>query len=1063
MYLNCHTGFSFKYGTLPPRQLFSEAKRCGVHKLVVTEINNTASYLEMLRLCNINKPYENNLSKFGKEAYSLDIAVGIEFRKENDLLYIAIAKNNKGFEAINRFLSHHNREGLPLPEKAPEFENVFVIYPFGKIDPDGLRYYEYIGICPHELSQFSLHPVSKRYYKENYQSSASNEPSTQHPAPKTPFVILHPVTLLPPEKKGNKYIYRDHNAHRLLRCIANNTLLSKLQEHQQARNSEFMVPEQRLEEHFEQYPGIINTTKFILDQCSIDCPEKTDKNKKYLKGSKEEDLAFLRSETKKGFNRLLEKNKKTNQDVWIDRIEKELSIIDKKGFTAYYLITYDLISFAKQKGFDFVGRGSGANSTVAYCLGITNVDPIELDLYFERFLNEERTTPPDFDIDFSWDNRDEIYDYIFKTYDHHHVCLLGTHVTYQAKSIIRELGKVFGLPKDEIDHLVENRKTEFNESGQEKKNTTRDHIAEMVYAYSKYIIQKELPSNISIHAGGVLITEEPIYAYTAIDMPPKGYPVSHFEMHNAEDFGIFKFDILSQRGLGHIKETVRHVKRNRGTDIDVYRFDDFKKDEKIKELMRNSKAMGCFYVESPAMRMLLEKLRCDDYLTLVAASSIIRPGVASSGMMQTYIQRFHTVRNGGRYEAIHPKMDELMKETYGVMVYQEDVIKVAHHFAGLSLTEADVLRRGMSGKYRSREEFQRVRDRFFELCAGNYESKVTNRVWFEIESFSGYSFAKGHSASYAVESYQSLFLKAHYPLEFMVGVINNFGGFYRTEFYFHEARMNGGEICPPDVNQSDYLTTINDKKIYVGFIHLKSLETKVAKHIAPEREQNGPYKSFDNFLRRIPGIGLEQLRILIRVGAFRFTGKSKQKLLWEAMLYFSNAKAKPTTTVDLFDTEPSDYPLPALHRESLEDAFDELELIGFPLESPFRLLDAAHTGDTVATGLKEKTGKQVCIIGYVVTTKDTRTKSNETMHFGTFYDVHGEFFDTVHFPNVARKYPFRGRGFYKITGKVTEDFGIYVIEVSSMTKLSMIHKRPEAAMQVMEKSNQMDDPRSRQN
>ncbi len=900
-----------------------------------------------------------------------------------------------------------------------------------------------------QLPTSNLQPLLKELQDPQPKLASNSEQGTLSSC----FVALHPVTFLPPDKKNGKFIYRDHNTHRLLRCIANNTLLSKLQEHQQACKDEFMVPEKRLEEHFEEYPEIIKTTKSILDQCSIDCPEKIDKNKKFFKGSKEEDLAFLRSETTNGFNRIFEKDKNKNKEIWIERIEKELSIIEKKGFTAYYLITYDLIRFARQKGFDFVGRGSGANSTVAYCLGITNVDPIELNLYFERFLNEERTTPPDFDIDFSWDNRDEIYDYIFKTYDDHHVCLLGTHVTYQGKSIIRELGKVFGLPKDEIDNLVETRKTEFDDSEEgRKKRATGDHMANMVYDYAKYIIQKELPAYISIHAGGVLITEEPIYAYTATDMPPKGYPVSQFEMHNAEDFGIFKFDILSQRGLGHIKETVRHIKRNKGIDIDVHRFDEFKKDEKIKNLMRNSKAMGCFYVESPAMRMLLEKLRCDDYLTLVAASSIIRPGVASSGMMQTYIKRFHAIRDGGTYEVIHPDMDLLMKETYGVMVYQEDVIKVAHHFAGLTLTEADVLRRGMSGKYRSREEFQRVKDRFFELCAGKYDPKVTDRVWFEIESFSGYSFAKGHSASYAVESYQSLFLKAHFPLEFMVGVINNFGGFYRTEFYFHEARMNGAEIEAPDINLSKHLTTICDNRIYIGFIHLKSLEAKIAQHVPMELERNGVYKSLDNFLRRTPGIGLEQLRVLIRVGAFRFTGKSKQKLLWESMLYFSNAKAKPTTTVDLFDTEPADYPLPPLRRETLEDAFDELELIGFPLCSPFRLLDAAHTGDTVATELKEKIGKRINIIGYVVTTKDTRTKKNDPMHFGTFYDIHGEVFDTVHFPDVARKYPFRGRGFYEMTGKVVEDFGVFMIEVSMMKKLPMIHKRPEEAMQIIEKA-----------
>jgi DNA-directed DNA polymerase III PolC len=712
-----------------------------------------------------------------------------------------------------------------------------------------------------------------------------------------------------------------------------------------------------------------------------------------------------------------------------------LAIIARKNFTSYYLITYDLITYAKQHGFDFVGRGSGANSTVAYCLGITNVDPIELNLYFERFLNEERTSPPDFDIDFAWDNRDDIYRFLFATYGHDHVCLLGTHVTYQGRSILRELGKVFGLPKEEIDELVENRKRE----------TGRDHIWELIHVYAKYIISKELPSNMSIHAGGVLITEEPIYRYTATDFPPKSLPVSHFEMHNAEDFGIYKFDILSQRGLGHIKETVRHVKRNLGIDVDIYQFKEFKEDEKIKELMRNSKTMGCFYVESPAMRMLLAKLRCDDYLTLVAASSIIRPGVASSGMMKAYIERFHAVKNGGSYDVIHPKMQELMAETYGVMVYQEDVIKVAHEFAGLTLTEADILRRGMSGKYRSREEFQAVKDQFFQNCKRlDYPQNVVDRVWYEIESFSGYSFAKGHSASYAVESYQSLFLKAYYPLEFMVGVINNFGGFYKTEFYFHEARMNGAIIEAPCLNHSEHLTTIVGTTIYIGLVHIKSLESKVAHAIINERVSHGDFKSLNNFLDRVQ-LGLEQTRILIRIGAFRFTGKGKQTLLWEAMLHFSQMKHRTPSTA-LFDTEPTEFPLPLLQRNELEDAFDELELLGFPLCDPFLLLEQGNSCGVPANELAQRTGQSIQIVGYVVTTKDTGTRKGELMHFGTFYDQRGEVFDTVHFPEIARRYPFRGRGFYQINGRVVNDFGIPIIEVSHMDKLPMINKRAEEFM-----------------
>jgi DNA-directed DNA polymerase III PolC len=993
MFLNCHTAFSFKYGTLSVQNLFDEARRCGVKKLMLTEVNNTASYIELLRICEENR-----------NEYQLDIGVGIEFRSDNKLLYIALAENNAGFENVNYFLSHHNRDAKPLPERAPPIDHVFFIYAFGTIDPAVLRENEFIGIRPFELTKFSAYADRKEQPEK--------------------FVILHPVTF------GSK---TDFNVHRLLRAIDNNTLLSKLQPHQQANASEIMMSESELADLFGQFPDMIANTRSLQSRCTIDFQLGQDKNRKFFTGDLESDWDLLVTRTWEGFR----KRYATDDAVIRERVEKELGIIKLKNFCCYYLIAWDLTQFARANNFDYVGRGSGANSVVAFCLAITNVDPVELDLYFERFLNPERSSPPDFDIDFSWDNRDAVYDYLFKTYGYAHVALLGTHTTYQSRSIIRELGKVFGLPKEEIDVLVE----------EPELNRGKDNITELIIRYAERMLS--LPANISIHAGGVVITEKPIYAYTATQMPPKGYPVTHFEMHSAEDIGIFKFDILSQRGLGHLKDTVKHVKQNRGIDVDIHRFREFKDDPLIKDLLRNSKAIGCFYVESPAMRMLLGKLRCEDYLKLVAASSIIRPGVARSGMMRSYIERFHIKKNGGTYESIHPVMDELMADTFGVMVYQEDVIKVAHHFAKLTLSQADVLRRGMSGKFRSRREFDRVREAFFANCKKeNYDEAVTNRVWFEIESFAGFSFAKGHSASYAVESYQSLYLKAHYPLEFMVGVINNFGGFYRTEFYFHEAHMNGATVEPPCVNNSDYLTTIKGTSIYTGFVHLKSLEGKLAHQIQAERRRSGDYKSLEDFLNRISP-GLEQARILIRLGSFRFTGKTKQRLLWESMLVINNKNTK-STSHELFDTTPADYPLPALHREPHEDAFDEIELLGFPIGDPYRLLKTKDRGDTHAKELNKKLQKQVSIVGYVITTKNTKTSRYELMHFGTFYDEHGDVFDTVHFPPVAKRFPFRGRGFYLLHGKVVEDFGVPTIEVSFMDKLPMVSKRPEENKEYVE-------------
>ncbi|HEY8934255.1 MAG TPA: DNA polymerase III subunit alpha, partial [Cyclobacteriaceae bacterium] len=888
-------------------------------KLIITEINNTSSYVEMLRLC-AEKKHE----------YELEIATGIEFRKENHLLYVALAKNNEGFEELNRFLSYHNNTSEPLPERPLSFEHAFCIFPWGNMQPENLQAHEFIGIQPKNLSRFTL--------DKNYKA---------HPEK---YVILHPVTFI--GKRG-------FNLHRILRAIGNNVVLSKLPAHLQADKQEYMLSEKELAQKYQLFPALLQNTKKLIDACSIQFDLGVDKNKQTITGNPDDDWMYLVTQAREG----LQKRYNAYDEVLEERFNRELNTIKKKGFTSYYLIAYDLILFAQKKGFDHVGRGSGANSLVAYCLGITNVDPLELDLYFERFLNEERVTPPDFDIDFSWTDRDTVYEYLFERYGKDHVCLLGSYATFKLNAAVRELGKVFGLPKEEIDNLAD----------APEQNKKRDHIAELIFRYAAYM--KEMPAHLSIHAGGILITEKPIYHYTATELPPKGYPVSFLDMYGAEDMGIFKLDVLSQRGLGHIKDTVKLVKKNKGIDIDVYRFHDFKQDERVRSLLKSSKAMGCFYIESPAMRTLIAKLNCEDYLTLVAASSIIRPGVARSGMMKAYIERYHAVRNGKGYESIHPKMDELMSETFGVMVYQEDVIKVAHEFAKLTLTEADVLRRAMSGKYRTRKSFDEIRGKFFSNCKKiGYEKHVIDRVWLEIESFSGYSFAKGHSASYAVESYQSLYLKAYYPLEFIVAVINNFGGFYRREFYFHEARMLGGKVEAPCVNHSEYTTNLIDDKIYIGFIHIKSLEQKYGESIALEREKHGAFKSLADFLKRIP-LGLEQISILIQIGAFRFIGRTKQELKWDAMLYFSHARQHVTATGSLFEEEQQIFDMPVLETHPLQDAFDEIELLEFPLCDPFLLLATKDYGDTTSCELTSRLGKEISIVGYVVDIKNTSTRN----------------------------------------------------------------------------------------
>jgi DNA polymerase III alpha subunit len=346
-----------------------------------------------------------------------------------------------------------------------------------------------------------------------------------------------------------------------------------------------------------------------------------------------------------------------------------------------------------------------------------------------------------------------------------------------------------------------------------------------------------------------------------------------------------------------------------------------------------------------------------------------------------------------------------------------------------------VLRRAMSGKFRSKLEFQRIVDKYFSNCKEKgYSDEITREVWRQIESFAGYSFSKAHSASYAVESFQSLFLKAHYPLEFMVAVINNFGGFYRTWVYFNEAQRCGAHIELPCVNRSRNETRIVGKTIYTGFIHVQNLEQSVISEIVNERQQHGNFSSLSDFIERT-AITKEQLIILIRLGAFRFTGISKAELLWKAHMLL-NKTVSVAKTKALFEAKPREYRLPQLEQSVLGDAFDEIELIGFPVSmTTFDMLETKFRGEITAKSMMNHIGRTVRMLGRLVTIKYVHTVRNEIMHFGTFTDLEGEFFDTVHFPPSLKLYPFRGDGVYLLLGKVVEEFGFPSIEVEKMAKM----------------------------
>ena len=969
-----HSAYSFKYGLLRAEEVVRHAQEGEQRVLVVADINSSAGILPIARLA---------------QKTGIPFVPGVDVRHRNARMAVILALNVEGYAAMNAWVSARNGSETRIPF----FEGTVVIYPLecakSILQP---RENEYFGVAPWEIWKWR-------------QSTAQQ---------KRKAIAWSAYTL--PEAK-------DWTAHKLLRAMGLNTLIAKLDLNQCCDPRELVLTRQEWVLAYDGAHALMAATDSVLNQAQFYMPfdeEAVSANQQSFTGSLAKDKALLRGLCISG---LAYRYPKANKAA-MERIDHELSVIETMGFVSYFLINWDIVRFSEGQGYFHVGRGSGANSIVSYLLKITNVDPLELDLYFERFIHVFRKTPPDFDIDFSWKDRPQVTKYIFSRFPN--TALLGAYSTFQYRAVVRELGKTLGLPKTELDRLAQGEKPQ-DDWGR----------AVLRYGYRLH----GLPSHMTLHSSGILIAQNTLHQFSTTFMPPKGYPTVHFDMLAAEDVGLAKFDILGQRGLSKIQEAVEMIQENHPHKkaLDIQDVRSFKVDPKVLQLLSTGGAMGCFYVESPAMRMLMQKLQTNSYLDLVAASSIIRPGVAQSGMMREYIHRH---RNPERRNKAHPVLLAIMPDTYGVMVYQEDVIRVAHLYGGLTLAEADVLRRSMSGKFRSREEFQEVKDRFFDNGkVRNYPEEEVAEIWRQMESFAGYAFAKGHSASYAVESFQSLYLKAYYPIEYMAATINNGGGFYRKETYVQEARRCGAIIESPCVQQGSYWVKVRERHLFLGFFMIVGLSESLGRRITKERSVYGPFLGLDDFIRRlhIPGnpLGLEDTLLLVRANALRFTNIPKRTLLWEMHRRLGH-RSPPSEFAVLFIEETKPFALPEQILLPEEEAFDQWELFGFPLCSPFSLLSERIESTVSPREWPRWIGKVVRSVGHTVSVKDTKTAQGAHMKFGTFLDPNGEVFDTVHFPPVVQKYPFRGHGIYAVTGRVSEEWGYTCLDVLSLQKLPML-------------------------
>ncbi len=823
-------------------------------------------------------------------------------------------------------------------------------------------------------------------------------------------------------------------AHRLLSAIRTNTTIHTLPPGTTVSPDAWMKPPHEMTRLFADFPDAVRNTRKISEQCQVVLPIGQVLFPRYDLPPDTTPSAYLSKLAYTGTRTLYGNILPTNV---ARRLAYELKVIDGLSFASYFLIVWDIVREAKARGIPTVGRGSAANSLVCRALQITEVDPIKHNLYFERFLNPERQDYPDIDIDFPWNRRDEMLGYVFKKYGHDHVALISAHVHFRGRSVLRETGKAIGIPIVEIDAFVKRLPHSVDISRLEE---TRDAIPECLnlpledepyktmIALGKRI--EGFPRHLSIHCGGIVISPFPITDRIPLEKTPKGLVVTQYDMYPVEDMGLLKIDLLAQKGLAVLADTIRDVEAHTEIKIDFARIDPTG-DPKTRDLIRAGKTIGCFYIESPGMRNLLKKLRVASFEMLTAASSIIRPGVADSGMMKSFIDR----HNGKeKIRALHPKVEKVLKDTFGVMIYQEDVIKVANAIAGMSLGEAEGLRKCMSKK-RDWEDMNNYRERFLSGARANgVTPKTAQEIWRQIESFAGYAFCKAHSASFAIVSYQTAYLKAHYPAQFMAAVLSNRGGFYDACAYVEEARRLGLTILPPHVNHSDSaFTTVASSNasekgkrrgILVGLSQVKGLTAGTIHSIVKERRKK-PYTSLEGFLSRTT-TDAHETESLIRCGALDGLGPSRPNLLWRLKIFYGDRRHSfsRATGQTAFPKDKRSISLPPLSEYSLQEKLlAELECLDIAVSAHLlSIYNIDGKNVTHASEISRLPGRLVTLVGWLVNSKRTRTVKNEFMKFLMLEDA-TETFEVTLFPKIYRRFGplLYDRGPYFVKGRVEQE------------------------------------------
>ena len=1031
VHLHVHSEYSLLDGMSRIKDLPVRAKELGMKAIALTDHGVMYGAVDFYKECKKNdiKPI------IGCEVY---VAPRSRFEKEagRDSGYnhlILLAKNKEGYQNLSKLVSLSFVEGF---------------YYKPRIDLEILEKYSEGLICLSACLAGSLSQAliqddmqkaeeialwHKRVFKDDYYIEIQHNGLRQQIMINQKLIQLARKLDIPLVATNDAHYLKKEDSyfHEVLLCIQTGKRMSD-EDRMRFETQEFYIksPEE-MADYFSEFPDAIENTVKIAEKCNYDFEFGVTKLPNYdVPEEYTTHLDYFKDLCYKGIKKRYGEN--PAEEV-MSRLEYEISVIDKMGYVDYFLIVWDYINYAKSVGIPVgPGRGSGAGSIAAYAIGITDIDPLKYGLLFERFLNPERVSMPDFDVDFCYERRGEVIEYVERKYGKDHVSQIITFGTMAARMVIRDVGRVLDYPYSETDKLAKMIPMEVHitipkalEQNREFKELYESNPS--VKQLIDIAIKLEgLPRQASTHACGIVITKDPVDTYVPLYVND-GNISTQYTMNLLEELGLLKMDFLGLRTLTVISDTEKLVKQNRGIDVE---YDKEMNDPKVYKLWANGESIGIFQFESQGMTNFMKELKPDCLEDIIAGVSLYRPGPMDQ--IPRYIKG---KQNPGHNVYTHPALEPILNVTYGCMVYQEQVMQIVRELAGYSLGRADLVRRAMGKKKldvmaKEREYFinGQVDENGNVLVPGcvrnGIDKESANKIFDEMAEFAKYAFNKSHAAAYSVVSYRTAYLKTYYPAEFMAATLNSFlGNLDKVPVYIYECKRLNIEILKPDINKSFTKFTVQDNKIRFGLGSIKNVGVSAIETVIAERIKNGEFKSFTDFCERIRSgtVNKKCIECLIKAGCFDSMSQTRATLLasFEKIMDTINNQGRNSLAnqVTMFDiVEPEEtvkYQYTVLKElDERELLSQEKEMLGIYVSGhPLEKLREAISNQTNITSIQIKDlneensgnfkdGQTVKYAGTITGIKKKYTKRNTIMAFVTVEDLYGSaelvVFDSVY-------------------------------------------------------------------